>query len=245
METTIIEPKTRAAEIHSQFRKNVYGSTIQIKDIIDNPEIETAVERLSKIGLTSSKTYNKMRKHVDDKQSAKEFNDMVKQIARIEAAHPSYRLIGLKKVLELCKKYNLYIGMMSDYTGVVPNKNLKEIEAHMAEMNKGSDNASIENINELFTHAYEHRYTTIPKYIIAAPRKDFESGLIAIGRSLQRIEKPKFVMNFNLAWPQMDPIVMSPLNIKGAAILQIATAWGAEADDDYITNKIPVAVNNN
>jgi hypothetical protein len=33
--------------------------------------------------------------------------------------------------------------------------------------------------------------------------------------------------------------------IKGAIIFQIVTAWGVEADDDYVTNKVKVEVNNN
>ena len=38
---------------------------------------------------------------------------------------------------------------------------------------------------------------------------------------------------------------MYPLNIDGVVVFQIATAWGDEADDDYVTNSIKVETNNN
>lgn len=58
------------------------------------------------------------------------------------------------------------------------------------------------------------------------------------------IKKPGFEFKTKISLVP-DPIVLCPMYIKGAIIFQIVTAWGVEADDDYVTNKVKVEVNNN
>ena len=64
--------------------------------------------------------------------------------------------------------------------------------------------------------------------------------MLAIGRTLVHLPRPKFSLNsMDLSRPPfLDPIVLCPVYIQGEKIMQIVTAWGVEADDDYISKGI-------
>ncbi len=234
--------QTKVAAIHSDFRNALNASSFKVDDIPKNEEEIKTLNRLERLNLTSSETFKKLSKKVGIYDKERKENEFIKEVRAIETRYPEYRLIGLKKVFELCEKYNLYVGMIYDYIGTIPNKNILEYEKHIKTVVRGQQ---LRNINELFTEN-DCCYDT-NSYIIAAPRKDFDSNLTEIGHSLQYINKPKFSLQFNMEMPNLmpDPIIMFPLKIDGVCLLQIVTAWGDEAEDDSVSNEIKTESNNN
>lgn len=233
-------------QIHAEFKQALDSSSLKVNEVGDLTDVQKAHKRLSDIGLDNSETFKKFQKELDEKNVISAANIMTKQIRNIETRFPKYRLIGLKKLLEICKKYNLVVSETKNFTGIVPNKNLSEIEEHKEKISDNEiclRNYSGNIIDSLISNSC---YTSsTPLYIIAAPQKDFKLGMTNIEGVLYDIKKPGFKFNTELKLTTPDPIVLSPVNVKGAVIFQIVTAWGIEADDDYIKNKVKVEVNNN
>lgn len=235
-------------QIHAEFKQALDSSSLKVNEVGDLTDVQTAYQRLSDIGLDNSETFKKFQKELNEKNVISAANIMTKQIKDIETLFPEYRLIGLKKLLEICKKYNLVVSEIKNFTGIVPNKNLSEIEEHCVKINNSSD-ISISSryrntdIDDLIFSNFSP--TNKPVYFIAAPQKDFKSGMTNIEGVLYDVKKPGFKFNTELRLTTPDPIVLSPVNVKGAVIFQIVTAWGIEADDDYVNNKVKVEVNNN
>jgi hypothetical protein len=235
-------------KIHNEFKQALDSSSLKINEIGDLTDVQKAHQRLYDIGLTNSETFKKFQKELDEKNIISASNSINKQITDIEALFPEYRLIGLKKLLEICKKYNLVVSGIENFTGIVPNKNLSEIEEHRAKIANKSAYISIStkynntDIDDLFSsNIYP---TNKPLYFIAAPQGDFKSGMTNIEGILYNKQKPGFKFNTKITITP-DPIVLSPVNVKGVVIFQIVTAWGIEADDDYANNKVKVEVSNN
>jgi hypothetical protein len=236
-------------QIHAEFKQALDSSSLKVNEVGDLTDVQTAYQRLSDIGLNNSETFKKFEKELDEKNVISAANTMTKQIRDIETKFPEYRLIGLKKLLEICKKYNLVVSDTKNFTGIVPNKNLSEIEEHKAKMRSSKANICLNYyyggniIDNLLSNSCSSG--SDPAYLIAAPQKDFKSGMINIEGILYDVKKPGFKFNTELRLTTPDPIVLSPVNVKGAIIFQIVTAWGIEADDDYVTNKVKVKVNDN
>jgi hypothetical protein len=238
-------------QIHSEFKQALDSSSLKVNEVSNLTEVQNAHKRLSDIGLTNSETFKKFEKELQEKNIISAANLMTKQIRIIETQFPEYRLIGLKKLLEICNKYNLVVSESKNFTGIVPNKNLSEIEEHRTKICSSKAEISIMDSyhtrDDIFGSLISGSYKVgnNPLYFIAAPQKDFKSGMTNIGGILYNIEKPGFKFNTKIRLVTPDPIVLSPVDIKGAIIFQIVTAWGIEADDDYVTNKVKIEINNN
>lgn len=232
-------------QIHKEFKTALDSSSLKVSELNDDlNDIQEAKNRLSSLGLVNSETYRKFTDKLNQQNVVTKANALAKEIKVLEATFPQYRLIGLKKLLEICKKYNLCVSEITNFVGIVPNKNLSEIETHKKEIiSVGGRKCSNAKIEDMISGYY---YTSNePNYFMAAPQKDFKEGLTNIEGVLYSIEKPFFEFKTKITLATPDPIVLCPMNIQGAIIFQIVTAWGVEADDDYVTNKVKVEVNNN
>ena len=237
---------TQVQKIHKDFYNSLDTSTIQVQDLEDIKEYNSAVKRLSSFGLNSSATYQKLQKKIQSSEETSSNNILANALLEIETKFPKYRLIGFKKIMELCEKYNLYLSPIENYTGIIPNKNLMEMEKYHETLKGQSISANTNSLEYLFQNVYGTGQE--PRYLICAPRRDFDKkGLVEVGRTLQHFNKPRFEFKAELKMPNLmpDPIVLSPINIKGNLIFHIATAWGPESDDDYVTTEIKKESTNN
>lgn len=96
-------------------------------------DVRAAYNRLLKLDMGSTQNAKALRRMVDesdkqwmDIQIAKHLIDFVKVVRRILG--PRTVLISNKAFSDLCKKYNLSIGLLREYTGVIPERNVQDIE---------------------------------------------------------------------------------------------------------------------
>jgi hypothetical protein len=238
-------------QIHAEFKHALDSSSLKLNEVGDLTDVKKAHQRLLDIGLRNSETFKKFEKELYQSNIISSANLITEQIRRIETSFPEYRLIGLKKLLDICKKYNLVISEIKNFIGVVPNKNLTEIEEHQKRIHSSKRDISIYSYYNddvfqcLISGSNYYRVGNTPTYFIAAPQKDFKSDMTNIKGILYDIKKPGFKFNTEIRLTTPDPIVLSPVYVKDVVIFQIVTAWGIEADDDYVTNKVKIEINNN
>lgn len=122
METTIT-----AQVIHADFysaEERLYVSAIGVLNGHNKPNHEKA-DRLKKLGFTKAKPINQAFTHQAKLNQA---SDLVKVIEYMRVRYPQYKYITEAEVKTLCQKYGLIIGDAEQYTGDIPEKNLKDIE---------------------------------------------------------------------------------------------------------------------
>lgn len=84
---------------------------------------------LLKFGFSQAQETVEHKELLSQKQTAQQVANAV-MMARRE--YQFNKFITHDKAIEICEKYNLYIGDTSQYKGFVPRKNLEEIEAFSA-----------------------------------------------------------------------------------------------------------------
>jgi hypothetical protein len=110
-----------------QNRELVVTPTESIDDLI------TAYWDLSHAGLSNSKNARIIKQRID---AIKEYNENIKKAHDVLHFVKKLRtmfgeqciLMGTKQFWELCNKFRLSIGTLDQYTGVVPDKNIKELK---------------------------------------------------------------------------------------------------------------------
>lgn len=270
-----------AAQIHKEFYAALDVATISVKEVKSSID-EEYFSNLDKFGLINTETYKKAleKKNDDDQQRLdQKINEFV---LGIQGIMPEYRLIGYKSLLEICEKYNLYIGNITKFEGKFPKENLEELANHkkiLQGMGKKWNHAfgsytshdneeitpDIKHLRTIFPTGVTHQhilasadisefyekhsdndkvfYTNAP-YQIVAPRGDFNKSMVEVGRCLMDNlgTKPKFELKYQpIKFILEDPIVLYPVLFLGTLFFQIVTAWGEEANDDAIVNKVNVS----
>lgn len=153
-----------AKEIHAAIvAKNIAMITemigLQKKDRVSPPAVVSSeYDRLCRLGLANTKNAQILKTKIDevgvinegidsynaaiDKQ--KEFCQFVKEM--LEVFGHNTLLVRFDDFEQIIKKYNLTCGCLEDYTGVIPEKNLKELEEAKRKLNiaKGYDITSRE-----------------------------------------------------------------------------------------------------
>ena len=236
--------KDKSPEIHSAFKSSIDSNTIDsLKiDLEEYSTLSKSISTLDKIGFQNSITTRKLKHRFAKIENAEKRNLLSEEILKIQALYPNYRMIGFKKTVELCEKYNLYLSSAELFIGSIPNKNAKEIEEYVQTMSSNKNVTCLKtyDINDLISGNMWTSYT--PSLFIAARRSDFATHpyMIQIGRTLQMVEKPQFELKFNINMPNLDPdpIILSPIKVGKTFVFHIVSAWGTEADDDYVTPKI-------
>jgi hypothetical protein len=116
------------ARIHNEFNtagENIYQEALAIINETIVPNQEKAV-RLEKMGFYASKEATAAKEAMVRKQ---ENERIAKIIKYYRDKYPLYKFIRDKDVEDICEKYGLIYGSASQYTGFIPEKNLKSIES--------------------------------------------------------------------------------------------------------------------
>lgn len=230
---------TKTQQIHKEFRNSLNLSTVKAISI---PEIDESISKvLSSLGLTSSKNYEALAVVREKSSKIKEINSVVKQLQEIESKYPSYRIISLSRVMELCKKYNLAVGTIEDYTEMIPEENIKHLQLYTNDVSKEVKVRinTVENLVE--NHIWSRN---CQRFFIAAPPAFFKKNLTNVSGFMIRLPKIKasfqdFSKAFANPFALKDPIVLQPLDVFSREVyMHIPTAWEVEAFDPYITTQI-------
>lgn len=247
---------------------NVEVVQVPQKQILPVPE---EVKALITAGFTSHKkvvAFRKQQKVLDDDYKAKykvyeeQSNNLnalksaLKFLIRARKVYgPDTLLMPIDQFMNICKKYNLVCGALSDYTGEVPYEKLQEIvrissicsiHDYVYKVDKiiktgfGGSSSSAE-----YAEFYKHFNKDFPFF------KHFEGGVVPHVKFMDGhsakffhmefegnaqyyfIAAPKEMMSGKVQEvynPKKDPIVWG---LKGNNVL-IFTRWGEEANDEVI-----------
>jgi hypothetical protein len=238
-------------EIHTSFYTEVDNLLLEAKNInslnSDKQELIDKCKRLKSLGFYNSKEVIEGEKEISrlkllDEQN-KNKKDLFNAIEYFSMKYPMYKFITEDSVKKICEKYNLIYGKIENYIGIVPTKNLEQIE-----------NFKIKNEDKCFTESIESGWRTNKEIIsytkaqmlvkqtkdkwgihhnllffeapleIVAPLKDFNMKNMEIkDYKISKIEIP-------------DPVVLKPVLFNNKKYYLIVTAWGIEAVDEIILN---------
>jgi len=220
-------------KVHTEF--NTAGEKLYQKAlaIINSAKLlnEDKVKRLVKMGFVRTKEVIQAEE-ILKKRSINE--ELVKRITYYREQYPLHKFITEQQVGGICQKYSLIYGKANQYTGFVPEKNLKIMEAFVLKEKDGmyyystgswmSYNSAPISYEEYKTRKKETNDVYIDtEFLIAAPAKDFNIP------TKQHIVDHKIVDK-----PIPDPVVLAP--VQGGYL--IVTAWGEEASDPLVVNDI-------
>lgn len=230
-------------QIHAEFNNAGDQLFKQAQEIVEkdnvNKTLDEKANRLKRFGFRQSK----------DVLLDSQINEPIKQKIREEKAYmdayhyfqtkyPNYKLITEEKIKELCQKYNLVYGEVTDYRGFVPEKNLQEIEAFFGVI---KDEDLCYKMKRSSTYAQYHAYPsqefeTWSKQVdtskpcplqIAAPMHDFDMR----GKKIENYQ----IQDAPIP-PTLDPVVFQSVYYEGEKYELIVTAWGMEASDPIVVN---------
>lgn len=96
-------------------------------------DVRTAYDRLLKLGMGQTQNARALQTQIEanDKmnQDYEKANALIRFVkASQEHFGPRSILVSYEAFDELCKKYNLECGLLSDYCGVIPERNVQDIE---------------------------------------------------------------------------------------------------------------------
>ena len=229
--------------IHREFNTAGDAALAEAKQILSQSTVENErkAKLLANMGFTSTKECKDFAEK--DKLKVNKQNIAI-ALEEVSQHYPQYKFLTQKSAEDICKKYNLVIGNVHQYTGFVPEKNLKDIENFYSENNPIGTVYQIVSYGSMWRRAMEideemfyqiakkqvenpihsHSYTnkTRRPLKIAAPEKDMNpEGYKLVGR----------------LFVKEDPIVLAPITIKGVDLMCIVTAWGDEASDPQVVNE--------
>lgn len=250
--------KETIEEIHTTFFTEVdrikkESSEIKSLDTTKQNLIDKR-NKLIKLGFNNSKEVKEANLEIDRLNTLKKENELNQSINKaanyFSFTYPQYKFITEESVKKICAKYNLIYGDVSNYIGIIPDKNLKHIEEFKI---KEQDECYELHRNDIFLwgrgRSFE-RYVTKPinddiseheRYMqsvmhystkisksnleICAPIKDFNIKNMEIKNfKLSKIEIP-------------DPVVLKPVIFEDKKYYLIITAWGDEASDELVVNQ--------
>lgn len=125
---------------------------LQKKEKISAPEVvSNEYKRLCNLGLVNTKNAQILKTKIDEVENVnesidlynadidkrKEFCQFVKEM--LEVFGHNTLLIRFDDFEQIVKKYNLTCGCLEDYTGVIPEKNLRELEEAKRNLEKAKD----------------------------------------------------------------------------------------------------------
>lgn len=206
---------------------------------------------LLKFGFSQAQETLEHKELLSQKATAQQVANAV-MMARRE--YQFNKFITHDKAIEICEKYNLYIGDTSQYKGFVPRKNLEEIEAFSAkyDLNDYYVLNEKELREDLSTRWNRDTYTklriTHSKKITKEQYENFPRPInwnekypvvdpipLKIAAPLKDMDTTGYeVKGRELKKHIPDPIVMIPRTYNGIDGYIIITAWGDEASDPEI-----------
>lgn len=235
---TRFRAKSTIAAIHNEFNTasdRLLKEAQQIANQTD-PKLIDKGKRLASLGFHETHEVKLSAQH---KRRKDENAEHVKWANYYHQHYPFNRFIVEEQIKAICEKYGLIHGPVGNYIGFVPEKNLREIENFklrdedvpyvLRGWGRGMFFAS-EPIDEIVDkktweeyqpdeYSNGRKWRGIPLNI-CAPAKDFDKrGMMIRGFKLMSVP---------------DPVVLQPV-LGGSLIL---SAWGLEASDENVVNKI-------
>jgi len=122
-----VKPKSQQIieEIHRSFDEASDSLLAEAKRILAGSYNTEKAERLKKIGFVKSNVIKQASEIIQKKQESEE---LALTIEYYQINYPNNKFITYAKAEEICAKYGLLMGDITDYIGDVPEKNLTEIE---------------------------------------------------------------------------------------------------------------------
>lgn len=127
--SSIILQITLLMEQYIQDNKNLILCT----DTKDYSSLVTEYNKLCNLGLENTKNARILKEGIDNFYNAYQNKEKAKKLIKFIKSlrnhfGESTLLISFEQFEKLCKKYRLETGLISEYTGIIPNKNIKEIQ---------------------------------------------------------------------------------------------------------------------
>jgi len=116
----------KVQKIHSEFLSAadvIYNEAIAIINA-NNTTKESKINKLKQLGFNSSLEVKEAEDVITKKQEAVERSEIISYYRK---EYPIYKFINHNQVLEICNKYRLVLGEISDFTGFVPEKKVDDI----------------------------------------------------------------------------------------------------------------------
>lgn len=179
-----------------------------------------------------------------EKENAKR-DTLKRAIIYFQQKYPHYKFIDDEGITRICKKYGLIHAPCHRYTGIVPEKNIMEMESfkindddicwqettyayHRSEITFISKSEGEQKVKECKKMCPSTRDSWVQPGTrsMAAPRKDFDlTGMHIDTDGITAVNIP-------------DPVVFEPVVFEGNKYYLISTAWGDEASDEDVVNHI-------
>lgn len=243
-------------EIHRSFDDEMSAilAEVSIKhDLLKaQSDIKIKCAQLLSLGFNNAPEVLEIKKLKEENELRIEENKKKEKILSgikyFQQKYPLYKIITLDSLDKICEKYQLGYAAISNFTGVVPQKNLDVLlsskiddndkallseRRHRSEISERSKlYAYLElkfqkDSNKYIRENYDKKCYILSPLIIAAPPKDFTDEV-----KNYKLEKLKPGKNLK------DPIVMQPVEYKDNIFMLIITAWGPEASDPEVVNQL-------
>ncbi|MFA7290364.1 MAG: hypothetical protein WC055_15930 [Melioribacteraceae bacterium] len=244
-------------QIHNEFNIGGEKALQEAKEILSNIKIENEdkAARLKKIGFTESKEVKILNELTKNKQEQKKVSEA---LTEINFKYPNYKFITQKMADDICNKYNLVIGDISQYIGFVPEKNLSQIELFYNQNNELSNfyyrvwnriSSFRPDKEELSKIKYEKeimrevdRYNSHVKIGDTTYHQMYNFGTsqrpLKIAAPIKDMDTREYKLEGNILKKEIpDPVVLAPIEFNGVELYCIVTAWGDEASDEIIVNQ--------
>lgn len=227
-----------AEQIQHDFKTAFINKAGELKTFVDKTKDldkdAKSFEALNDLGFKNSATFRSYKEVVKDKSTEATKLSRVLDILNTSfiAKYPQYPVIGFATLVQLLKKYNLYLGYSSLFTAPIPEKNIKEIQEHKNSVRLLTNYyyKFLENPLGLRGDRTQNRQGMTPAcYFAAAPRRFFTKKAVCIGNNLL-VKRPDVVIPPTIYDIKDDPIIMSPFEIEGHVFMQVVTIWGPEAE---------------
>ena len=248
---------TEAIEkIHNEFNNAGDIALAAAKEIIANTKIENEekANSLKQFGFHATK-------EVVLSDKAKEVKAKKQKLANAleyySFKYPMYKFIPRHIADNICKKYSLVIGDVGQYTGFVPEKNVKQITKFFETENEINTFYYISYGGwgmrpiQISKKEYDAHIESQGRIIIEYPPyldgyaigqqcyHHSQNSPLKIAAPLKDMKTEGYKLSGNIFVKEIpDPVVLAPLNYEGEEIYCIVTAWGDEASDEMVVNEI-------
>lgn len=252
-EVSVLEPQSGypaiVEEIHNEF--NLAGERLlkEAKTITDNiaPTNEAKAKVLADIGFVSTKEVLETQKALELKKQKEELSVALEYFS---TKYPQYKFISTEMAEAICKKYDLVLGEVGQYTGFVPEKNLAQITKFFEVEN----DINVQYVRRL-AHSFMSWQPTTKDYYekhIESEKMRKELGYItcyhefvqkiqsqlSICAPLKDMKTDGYKLHGRIFKREIpDPVVLAPVKHGNIDLYCIITAWGTESTDENVVNE--------
>lgn len=240
-------------EVHREF---LTAADVMLDNYTESKRktLENKIDRLSKLGFNQCKD-------VAQKPNLEAADKLGQLIEQYSMSHPNNKIISEVDVKRLCEKYGLVYGPIQNFTGFVPEKNLREIEAfYHKDLNTWvlfkTAMLGVTTFNETPVAEYYTEIAALEALQKLEEKSDSRSIIDtwSPSRLIEFFETRK-KGSFLIAAPKADMIVDMNQQIVDSKIVPVAvpdpvvlfpiaegfylivTAWGDEASDPLVVNE--------